>query len=488
MRKKMFFTKVIQMAMSMFIFNISSICYGIYISSISGADTAGIFHLIMSVYAMGVSISVSGMSLTSTRLLSDMPSGKGALQADSITKKCMSITLSTSAFAAVMLFCTADVISETILSRPECAICFKMLAPTLLCIGISSVINGYFTAFAKVGATCIGKFGAEASGWIVLFCLSEYVQKDKMYIIITAACAISSITECVINFVIWRIYEHKKIKQKSSFTYRHILSVASPIALGSYLKTGLVSIENLLIPICLGYGGFEGALGKYGALKGMSVQILTFPYVFIGAFTSLIVPEIARRYSVGHKNSIKYISELSAKYISILAVLMWIIFFSMGSELCTMFFDNEDSGRYLKMLSFLPVFMYLDSVTDAILKGLNEQVFTLKVNIADSVMRTVLILLLVPTIGTEGYICIMYISEIINLTASYARLRKLTSLRFGFVKNLIMPLFASLCAQYATNAAEIENIIIRIFCFAGLYGLFIIVLSGIKNRKKQDLP
>ena len=64
------------------------------------------------------------------------------------------------------------------------------------------------------------------------------------------------------------------------------------------------------------------------------------------------------------------------------------------------------------------------TASDAILKGLGQQVFCLKINIADSCVRLVLIWFLVPRMGIFGYIAVMYISELINLTLSAGRLKK----------------------------------------------------------------
>ncbi len=485
MQKKLFLSKVIQMAASMIVFNVSSICYGVFISARSGENGIGLFHLIMSVHSLGMSLSVSGMSLTATRLLSDMPQDKGFMCSDDIMKKCLKICISTSAVAAGVMFFGADIISQKILDEPQCAFCLRILAPSLVCIGISSVVAGYFTAFAKVGSACVGKLFGEAAGWGITLVLFKNFDKEKMYVAVIIANALSSLTECVANIVLWQLGRIGQRRMSCNCTYRHIISIASPLALGSYLKTGLVSCENLLIPICLNYGQIGNALGQYGALKGMSIQLLTFPYVFIGAFTSLIVPEIARRHSVGHKNSIKYISELSVDSILKFAFFIWCVFLIWGNELCSMFFTAKNAGDYLKMLSLLPVFMYLDSVTDAILKGLDKQVFTLKVNIADSCMRVILIFLLVPIYGIKGYIYIMYISEIINLSISYIKLKKITNIRFSPLQSIVIPTSACMGSLCILKVISVDNTITQILVFAGVYLTFLSLTKAIFGNKTK---
>ena len=68
--------------------------------------------------------------------------------------------------------------------------------------------------------------------------------------------------------------------------------------------------------------------------------------------------------------------------------------------------------------------MYIDTVTDALLKGLGEQRYCMKVNIADALISLVLVVLLTPTLGLGGYIVSMYGCEIINLYFSARKLRQ----------------------------------------------------------------
>ena len=65
---------------------------------------------------------------------------------------------------------------------------------------------------------------------------------------------------------------------------------------------------------------------------------------------------------------------------------------------------------------------YLDSVVDGILTGLGQQLYTLKINIADSAMRALFIFLLVPLTGFRGVIYVTYFGTLFNATLSIRRL------------------------------------------------------------------
>ena len=84
--------------------------------------------------------------------------------------------------------------------------------------------------------------------------------------------------------------------------------------------------------------------------------------------------------------------------------------------------------------------MYLDTVTDSLLKGMGEQIYTMNVNIADAAVSVILVRLLVPKFGIFGYIAVLYFAEIFNFALSAARLMKRCRFEFKIFKWFILPL------------------------------------------------
>jgi len=96
--------------------------------------------------------------------------------------------------------------------------------------------------------------------------------------------------------------------------------------------------------------------------------------------------------------------------------------------------------------------MYLDTVTDSLLKGMGEQVYTMKVNIADASISLILVKLLVPEFGINGYIAVLYIAELINFSFSAARLIKRCNFKFKIFKWYAMPVISLVAtAQISTT-------------------------------------
>ena len=98
------------------------------------------------------------------------------------------------------------------------------------------------------------------------------------------------------------------------------------------------------------------------------------------------------------------------------------ILFTFADLLAVKIYSNIDIAKYIKLLSFLVVFMYLDLVIDSILKGLDAQLSVVFINIADCVVTILFILIFVPKLGFIGYVFSIYISEIFNIFLSLGKL------------------------------------------------------------------
>ena len=67
--------------------------------------------------------------------------------------------------------------------------------------------------------------------------------------------------------------------------------------------------------------------------------------------------------------------------------------------------------------------MYIDNVVDAILKGLDKHVTVLKINILDLITSILLIFIIIPKFGINGFVFTIYFSEILNFTLSFKSLK-----------------------------------------------------------------
>ena len=73
-------------------------------------------------------------------------------------------------------------------------------------------------------------------------------------------------------------------------------------------------------------------------------------------------------------NRIKNVCNTVFNFTSIFSVLVMGIFFFFANDISIAIYDNIEVGRWIKILSFLVIFMYIDNIVDGMLKGINEHV------------------------------------------------------------------------------------------------------------------
>ena len=104
--------------------------------------------------------------------------------------------------------------------------------------------------------------------------------------------------------------------------------------------------------------------------------------------------------------------------------------------------------------------MYLENVVEGLLRGLDQQVSSLGYSLVDSVLRIVLILILVPRQGIQGFLYVMILSNILTSLLNLHRLLKVTGLRLQWGKWILRPVLAMATSGLSVwffTAASVEQ-------------------------------
>ncbi len=254
---------------------------------------------------------------------------------------------------------------------------------------------------------------------------------------------ISEIGSFLFSFVLYQLETKKHtIKQSENQNYfKLITSISLPVAITSYIRSGLSSLKQLLIPLRLEKAKLScsEAVSSYGSISGMAMPLLLFPEVIIYSFSGLVVPEFAYFDTKKAYQKITYITERIFRITFLFSIGILGVFFFYSREISFSIYQNFTIANYLKILSPLIVFMYLDSIVDNILKGLNQQLNVMKCNILDLFTSIFFIYFLLPIFGLNGYLMVIYFSELLNSSISLYQLKKLTHFKIDFTNWLIKP-------------------------------------------------
>ena len=122
------------------------------------------------------------------------------------------------------------------------------------------------------------------------------------------------------------------------------------------------------------------------------------------------------------------------------------IFYIFADGLSFVIYGTDECVDYIRMLSVLIPVMYCDMTVDGILKGMDQQMYSMWYNIIDSALCVVLVAVLLPKFAVKGYIFILFISEIINFFLSIRRLIKICEVNIDLSKEIFFPVCCIICS------------------------------------------
>ena len=483
MRKTGFIINVFIMTGSMLIIRLAGMISNIYISAKAGAEAMGLYHVIFSVYSFAITVSVSGTGLAATRLITEQSGRKNNISVLSVIMKCLFVSFITSLFATFVLFFGADFISENIMSDKRCIPALKVLSLSLFPIGASAVFRGYMIAERKASLLTLSQIIEEFSAiFITVLLLKNFSGTPYAYMAMIIGNAISEVLAFFLDFLLCKIMIKSNFGKNRGIGFKNVLEICVPVALGSYLRSALVALENVLIPLKLTQFGMENPLSEYGLVRAMSMQIMLFPTVFIQSFASMLVPEMSEMNAAMRKNGIRYVSSLAIKCTLVFAFISAAIFMKYHDALGVALYKKEKVGLYLGMLSLLSIPMYLDTVVDSMLKGLNQQMSSLKFNIADSVLRVAAIYLFLPKFGMMAYIVLLYASELFNLSLSLGKLISVTDLKINISEYILPPAICSILSFIVIKNINFSNFVPEMIVFLALYMVITYAFNNLAKR------
>ena len=222
----------------------------------------------------------------------------------------------------------------------------------------------------------------------------------------------------------------KKTKQKA-IELKKLLRIAIPDAAGTCARSILLTIEHLLIPKGFEKSGTDSAaaLSAYGNIHAMALPIILYPCAFLTSFSSLLIPDLAAKNAVNDRKGIGRSVEKNLKRTFFYSVTCAIILAIFAPHISQTIYKTDEAVQYIRILAPLVPIMYTDTVTDGMLKGLDQQIQSMRYNIIDSALCVVMVWFLLPIYSVKGYIFILYASEIINFYLSIGRLIKICDIR-----------------------------------------------------------
>ena len=363
-------------------------------------------------------------------------------------------------------------------------------------IAMSSCISSYFTTVRKAYKNAISQvfeFTIKMFATIILLKINISNGVEAICISLILADVISEVCSFTLIFILYIIdIRLKKLEDVRSFGQRfNILKIAFPVAVTSYIRSGLSTLKQLIIPTQLEKSGIScsRALSQYGMINGMVLPVITFPTVLTDSYSMLLIPEFSTYVAQKNYKAINYIANKIFKITCAFTMCICSIFFIFSNDLGLAIYNNIEIGYYFKIFTPFIFFMYMDHIIDCILKGLNKQFGVMCCNILDLSITTCFIYFLLPVLGINGYVLSIFFSEVLNFCISLFQLFKYSRIKPNLIDWIVVPLFCSLVGFFVVNiwrfnfVGLVGNLIINVFLFVLVYGVAFFIINMLNKKK-----
>ena len=500
MKKVLFIKNATILTVTALVLRVIGMVFRVWMAGSIGAEGLGLYQVIFSVYVLASTFASTGISTAVTRIITSrlaLGDGVGARRTLYISS---AITLLVAAVTSAVIIIFANPISKYLIGDVRAILSLKILCLGLPFMGVCSCIRGYFLARRSTLPPSVCQIAEQLVRMgIIMLLVSRYSGKGLAFT--SAAVLMGDVAgEMIGCILIWLFYklDFKKLRKRAATSmskksvFSELLRISLPISGGRYLHTALRTAESLITPNCLlKYSGSKTlALEQFGMIKGMALPILLFPASLLSAISTLLIPEITEATENKNIRSVQIATERVFKITSATSFLIGGIFFTVATPLGEIIYGDTSVGYLIKALAPLIPFMYIDLIADGILKGLDAQTFLFKMNVADSFVRVILVILLVPRFGMLGFLGVMVFSNLFTSVLSIIKIVKTTKV-FCNIKNfffvpLISSGFSAVISDYICHSVKEYNILYValvsiLICI--LYFVFMVLLQGINPKK-----
>lgn len=386
--------------------------YRIVLSERIGLEGMGLYELILTVYGLFSMLACAGLTITVSRLCAEGRE-RAAVRAACLYAAALGTVL------CAALYGSAEFLAKTLLGDARAARALKWIAPSLPLMGMSAALRGAFLARGDLLRPTLAQLAEQVVrvGLVLalLFLWDVTDLSQACAVILFGATFAEGVSLLLCALLYRRVRSTGAGAAEAALPWGALLRGVLPIWLGALLQCGMQTAENLLIPPLLQRGALSAsqALAQYGLLSGMVLPILLFPAAFPAAVGTLLLPEMARERARGREERKRALTRKALGAALGLSLLCAGFFLLFGQKLMLLLYGSESAGGLLLLLTPLLPLLSLESVADALLKGLGKQGATLALETLDALLRVLAILLLLPRLGMLGYVLVLYGSAVL---------------------------------------------------------------------------
>ncbi len=425
--------------------------YRVILSRLIGAETMGLYQLVMPVYSMLMSMTAVGLTVA----VSTLSARQYALGDAGAVKLTLRRALGCFALVALPLgavvIAASDPISVYLIGDARTRLGIVLLAPCVLLTGVENLHKHCFYGIGRVRPPAAVETAEQLirAGAVIalLSALLPRSGEETVGVIVLGMVLCEVFSAATLTLLFRRHWRREPPGEAGErVTRRQLFSIAAPVGGTSLLGTLLGSANAVLIPARLVAGGAEAgaAMASFGVLCGMTLPLLALPTGFIGALCLVMVPDLARRTARGDRRAAGGFLDRVMSATSLLIAPAMALLTVLGPTVGRMLFREARVGQFMPALAVGTLLSCYQSVLSGALNGLGLQGRGARNAIAGDAVQLAFTWFAVARWGLAGFVAGYVLSSLAGMALDLASVLRATGLRPRLFRWFARPLLAAL--------------------------------------------
>jgi O-antigen/teichoic acid export membrane protein len=485
--------------------------FRIPLQNIAGDEVLGIFSLVYPVYMVALILSVAGIPIAISKLISEarIENNHQKIRDIYVTASILAILFGLISFSVIYGFSweIAD-----ILGGPNTRLSLIIVGVTLLIAPYMAVYRGFFQGFEDMQPTALSQvieqFIRVGFILVIAFVLVQQNYSDEKIaggvMIGSSIGALCSLA--YLRFIFSKSAFKPKVKGNYSFlAFRQygatILKISLPICIGAITMALLNFIDSVTIPFGLKAAGHaEQEINYLYGIYGRGLSLVQIATVFATSIVLPLIPLITNKLAQKDFGKTKEIIERTH---SITHLLSWPAAFGLLALTLPVnlaLFTNLEGSPVLAIIGFSSVFTSLTVLGTGILQGMNMETHAAVIIIGGVLAKVVTNIVLIKNYGLEGAaISTLIVYVLLFIINSYFISRKIA---FRFIDRkiivaIISSIFMGIVIGIPTLLFKVENwsrihalffVFIALVIGAALYFILLLLMKGINKNDLKSIP
>ncbi len=428
-----------------------------YLAARIGTEGMGLYQLIMSVYSLFATFATSGFTVAISRLVSEKLATHSKKEGISTGRRILSMGICIAFFisllVSVLLMALSPFMAKYILKDARTAKPLFILGFSMIFMAVSACLKGYLLGTGQIyKPSLVSLFEQTVKIAVIIFFFKTFLigkqSLESFCTFIVTGLTLGEFSSFLVLCIMYASGKEKGTPVLPALTRKEsIISVSKitlPIAGSAYTSNILHTAESILIPAMLeiSMGSKSEALSVFGIIRGMAIPALFFPFSFLSAVVSVAIPEIS---GTGDKGLRDKKIETIMKTVTIYSIPAGSIFFFLAPDIANLLYGSLESAKYIKALATVTPFMYIETVSDGLLKSIGEESRVFRYGLYNSALRLLSILFFIKSAGEGGYVILLIVSNTFSFLLCYGRLSKVSKMKLDVFREFIFPLTATVC-------------------------------------------